>query len=89
MWRLNGQCGDVAPGPLPVLVGPPVDRCPTAMMLGSPDLELASLMPGLAGPGPLAAIGHDAITLPPRLSAALQYCRSLAEHHRQEVANGD
>ena len=28
LLAMNGNCGGIAPGPLPLYVGPPVDRCP-------------------------------------------------------------
>lgn len=41
--RMNGNCGDIAPGPLPLLVGNAVDRCPVVLGHGDDAPAVAPL----------------------------------------------
>lgn len=73
--EMLGSCGGIAPGLLPLLVGEPVDRCPTALGLQDAEvLELAVLVPspeseGLLGDEPL-------IHLPPKHREAMRLARA-------------
>lgn len=44
---MNGNCGDVAPGPLPLLVGTAVDRCPVVLGHGEGAPAVAPLASAL------------------------------------------
>ena len=63
LWVELGRCGGLAVHPLLVMVGEPVDRCPTWMASQSERvMEAADLVPGPHGPGALD--GVPAMTLP-------------------------
>jgi len=81
---MNGMCGERdAPGLLPVLVGPPVRRCP----VGAADaevMELALQVPSPHGLGSLAGIPPH--TLPPRLRHAVHLANGWLESFRKAGA---
>lgn len=49
---MNGSCGGIAPGPLPLLLGPPVDVCPVVLAQPAAAVEwlAADLLRGLPPP---------------------------------------
>lgn len=52
----QGNCGGLVPGGLPILYGPPVNRCPVAMG-AQPDVrQWAQLVPGPSSDGLLAGV---------------------------------
>lgn len=87
LLALNGLCGaQDAPGPLPLLVGDPIARCPAAVALERPEVAaLARLLPSAYGPGELADAPRH--TLPPLLRSALALADAwLAEWKRSAAA---
>jgi hypothetical protein len=83
LLELNGMCGGVAPGRLPILVGDAVDRCPTAMGMQDPEVLRAANALARAGidpkgnPGVVEGLlGDDVgLTLPPRWRAMWKLSR--------------
>jgi hypothetical protein len=64
-----GNCGGEAPGLLPVLVGPGVERCPVATALAESDvLFLGEIVCGPHGAGVFDGVPR--YTLPPRYREA-------------------
>lgn len=49
---MNGHCGGIAPGPLPLLMGPPVDVCPVVLAQPAAAVEALAvdLFRGLPAP---------------------------------------
>lgn len=85
---MNGYCGGIAPGRLPILIGD-VDRCPVAMGHEDPSvMEAANFLAGPHSDGLLSKT--DAATLPVRW----RILQSLAASWRaewlamNEAANG-
>ena len=85
-----GNCGGPIPhnGLLPILVGEPADRCPTAVMLADPEIQiLCDQVPSWRGPGSLSVVPVQ--TLPPDLRAYVEEAAGwLAEWRASEVNHG-
>lgn len=89
LLRTLGHCGSKPPeGPLPILVGEPADMCPTAAMLGDPELmALMDQVPSAFGPGSLSTIPRH--ELPAHLRELIVEADGwLAEWRGREAANG-
>ncbi len=86
MIGMLGHCGGVAPGLLPLLIEPPVTRCPTAMGRHDSDvLQLAELVPNRFGPG--LVDGIPLISLPPRERKAVAMARDWLAQYRAKGAS--
>jgi len=62
LLKLNGNCGDVAPHPLKLLISPPAERCPVAMGRSDPAVLLAAQL--LPGPDSVGVITGEILAVP-------------------------
>lgn len=86
IWENNGKCGGEALMPLPVMLGDPMWRCPTALAQNE---DVQTILPLLAGPNQKRACTDDyAMTLPPKWRAIVEYADALKEAYdsRKEPA---
>lgn len=84
MWQSNGKCGGESLEPLPLLLGPPVWRCPTATA-ARPEILTAS--PLLAGPRQERACSDDAVMrMPPKWRAMFAHADALKKEYDRATA---